>query len=60
MLTRSKTSSTCTTHVADNMEIIYNVVILFFFPSIVMIRSINKTMDNNKTHGWIKTFPVTQ
>lgn len=30
MLTRSKTSSTCTTHVADNMEIIYNVVILFF------------------------------
>lgn len=31
MLTRSKTSSTCTTHVADNMEIIYNVVILFFF-----------------------------
>lgn len=56
MLTRSKTSSTCTTHVAvvhvaDNMEIIYNVVILFFFPSIVMIRSINKTMDNNKTRN---------
>lgn len=47
MLIRFKILFICIIYVVDNMEIIYNVVILFFF-LIVMIRLINKIMDNNK------------
>lgn len=48
MLIRFKILFICIIYVVDNMEIIYNVVILFFFFLIVMIRLINKIMDNNK------------
>lgn len=58
MLIRFKILFICIIYVVDNMEIIYNVVILFFFFLIVMIRLINKIMDNNKIYGWIKIFLV--
>lgn len=55
MLTRSKFNTLCCRHGKY-------IVMLVFFPSIVMFRSINKTMDNNKTLNTcfeeLKHFPL--